>query len=292
MIRDAYAYPLANESELNVISFRTGVQARLLANWWRLTGRRFDVLGVMRGFGKRTLSLIREIPARRVIVHDQRLSAEATEIVHGDPIDTDNDPHYGPAWRIVRALNMEFPAPDRLHFPRLAARWQTRDKRFIVVCPLSDERRRNIPASAIESLYAHLRERHPDHQVLVLVRRKGDLQALTRIPKIPIREFLNMPRLVDLLLQSSHFYGTDTGLLHLAIAMGMPCTAFFGPTQPHRVLPVEQADISAWRAPILGDRHCDLKVCDNAVCIARAVSMMVDGEDTASEPTRSGCPLG
>lgn len=292
MIRDAYAYPLTHEAELNLIPFRSGLGAQLTVWWWRLSGRRFDALGVMRGFGKRTQSLIRGIPARRVIVHDERLSSVATEIVSVETSSAGNDPHYGPAWRVARALDGNLPAPDRLDFPALARQWNAADKRLVAICPLSDERRRNISAAAIEALCDALRLRHPDREVVVLVRDAGDFTALSRFPNVPVREFRDMPGLIDLFLQCSHYYGTDTGLLHMAAAMGMPCTVFFGPTQPYRVLLPGQPDVTVIREPILGDRHCDIKSCVQPVCIENAVATLT-GEDTGKAMLNPppGCPL-
>lgn len=292
MIRDAYAYPLAHEAELNLIPYRSGLGAQLTAWWWRLSKRRFDALGVMRGFGKRTLSLVRGIPARRVIVHDERLATVATEIVSVETFNAGSDPHYGPAWRVARALDAKLAAPDRLCFPALARRWNAADKRLVAICPLSDEPRRNMPAAAIEALYEALRLRHPDREVVVLVRDTGDLKALSRFPTVPVKEFRDIPGLLELFLQCSHYYGTDTGLLHMAAAMGMPCTVFFGPTQPHRVLLPGQLDVTVVRESVLGDRHCDIKSCVRPVCIEKAVATLTrkdTGEALPDPPP--GCPL-
>jgi ADP-heptose:LPS heptosyltransferase len=291
MIREAYAHALANEPDLRVIPYRSGVGASLRAWWWRVTGRRFDVLGVMRGFGRRTMSLVCRIPARRVIAHDRGLAAVATDIVATEPGDSGEEPHHGPAWRVARAIEATLPEPAMLSFPGLTSRWRATTKRYIAFCPISDERRRNIPAEALEALYVRLQRLHPDREVLVLVREADDLKALERAPAIPVRAFHTMPALIEVLLQSGHFYGTDTGLLHLAMAMGMPCTAFFGPTQPHRVLPAMQPDVVALRTPALGERHCDVKACTNAVCITRAVMTFIGDVAPTETPPRPECPL-
>jgi ADP-heptose:LPS heptosyltransferase len=289
MIRDAYAHPLAAEPELEIIPYRTGTGALLRAWWWRLSRRRFDVLGVMRGFGERTMALVTKIPARRIIVHDARLASVATEVVAVDKEASAEDPHYGPALRVARALDAAMPEPRSLRFPELSRRWLASPKRNIVICPLSDELRRNIPAQSIEALYAHLTVRHPDQEVLVLVRERQDMAVFSPLPKVPVTEFHDIPGLLELLMQSSQFYGTDTGLLHLAIAMGLPCVVFFGPTQPQRVLPPDRSGIVALRVPVLGERHCDVKSCTSAVCIARAAADLTGAE--AGAALTPGCPL-
>lgn len=293
MIRDAYAPMLANESALSVVHYRSGISARLLAAWWRLTGRRYDTLGVMRGFGSRTMALMRAIPARHIVVHDARLASLAHEVARLDPAAMADDPHYGPALRVARTLDADLPAPERLELPGLAARWAAATKRHVVICPLSDEERRNIPAAPMQALYADLQRRHPDQEVLVLVRGEEELRATTRWPGMKIATFRDIPGMISVLLQTSHLYGTDTGMLHLAAAMGMPCRAFFGPTQPHRVLAPGQSNVTYFRDPTLGDRHCDVKSCVSAVCIARAIALSIDGGDHGLPlaPELPDCPL-
>jgi ADP-heptose:LPS heptosyltransferase len=292
MIRDAYVAPLAHEPELRLIPYRSGIAAWWSIQWWRITRRRYDAVGLMRGFGARTRVLIRKVPTRRVVVHDLRLTDVATDVAPAWPAEAGEEPHYGPAWRVARVLDGTIPEPESIRFPGLATRWQATPKRYVIICPLSDEHRRNIPADAIESLHSHLRRRYPDREVLVLVRQLEDLRILGRQPAVPVMAFREMPELIGLMLQSSDFYGTDTGLLHLAAAMGMPSTAFFGPTQPGRVMPHWQPGMVALRRSILGDRHCEIKACTNAVCIAQAVGEFTgDNGLSTTQPTLPDCLL-
>ena len=67
--------------------------------------------------------------------------------------------------------------------------------------------------------------------------------------------------------QLEHLHSTDTGLYHLAAAMGIPLTTYFGPTQPERqwlsgVAPPPAADPHrrAGRRPLRG-RGCLRPVC-------------------------------
>jgi ADP-heptose:LPS heptosyltransferase len=291
MIRDAYAYPLVGEPQLKIIPYRTGMGALLRAWWWRLSGRRFDVLGVMRGFGKRTVTLIKNIPADQIVAHDIRLAAVATEVVVADQGSLATDPHYGPALRVAQALDPKLAEPHRLCFPELKRRWQAARKKYLVICPMSDERRRNIPAESINALHAHLQARHPDLEVLVLVRERQDVAIFVRPPEVSVTAFHDIPNLIELLLQTSQFFGTDTGLLHLATAMGIPCVVFFGPTQPRRVLLPNQPGVVALRVSVLGDRHCDIKTCTSPACIARAVAAFTEQENQTQRQGPPNCPL-
>lgn len=295
LIRDVYAHAIVGEPLIETITFRGGIHARLLAWRWRLTGRRFDVLGVMRGVGERTMDLVKSIPAGRVVVHDARLARVATEVATGQTSTAlapgPGIPHYEPALRVARALAADLPPPPCIRFDALANRWQATAKRYIAICPLSDEPRRNIPAPALDALYGWLRARHPDREIKVLVRNKEELRRLAQKPAAPVTFFNDMPGLLRILLESSQYYGADTGTMHLAAGMGLPCTVFFGPTQPHLVLPRTQPGIVAVRLPALGARHCDVKSCPRADCIALAVSQHIGNARPDGEPLPPACPL-
>lgn len=299
LIRSDYAYPLRGEDGVEVIPFKNGIDAMRLVVWWRLSGRKFDKFVVLRGFGTRTRYLIKSIPAKEVIVHDQRLADLADYLAA--PASSDNlaeEPHYGPSLRAARALVADLPRPEKIEFAALAHAWRSGKKRFVAICPLSDEPRRNIPTDAIEHLVECLGRKYPGLDVVVLVRRRSDLRVLGRLPDVPFRFFQTLPDLCRILADCISYYGTDTGLLHLAMAMNMPCTVFFGPTQPIRVLPKLQPDTLAIRTAILADKHCNIKSCKNAVCIARAVEEYVAHDnlrcahiDENTDGLPMGCPL-
>lgn len=291
LIRDVYAPLVAGEAGVRVVAYRSGLQGRLLAWWWRVSGRRFDVLGVLRGFGPRTLALAQGIPACRVVVHDPRLAAVASEVTTNADA---GEGHQGPALRVARAIAPDLAAPDRLDFPALAQRWRQAEKRYVVLFPVSDEPRRNLPGPAVERLLLWAERQHPGLEVKLLVRELADLDLLADCPpslRAAATAFHDIPGLCDALAGAACFYGTDTGLLHLAAAMGMPGTAFFGPTQPARVLLPGQAAVTAVRAPVLGQLHCDVKACTLPVCLDRAVADVCGEPEPAAAVLRPDCPL-
>lgn len=291
LMREAYSHAIANEERVEVKYYRNGLHAGILAWWWRISRRHFDVLAVLRGYGKRTYSLAKGIPARRKVVHEPFLAELATDCVEMPPSEIET-PHYEPALRVAQALAPGLVAPARIHFDALASKWKAAPKKFVLICPLSDELRRNIPTLAIDALYERLRESCPDLEVRVLARNEKEILALKQIPRTPVIFFRDIPDLIEILLNTAHYYGTDTGLLHLAAGMGLPCTVFFGPTQPHRVMPLEQPNFVALRAQALGSQHCDLKACTSASCIASVVGDHV-GRDLLRElpPALQECPL-
>ena len=101
-----------------------------------------------------------------------------------------------------------------------------------------------------------------------------------------------MAALVDELAQLAHLYTTDTGVYHLAVAMGVPTTVFYGPTQPWKNGFPAQARLARIRLAALGGEHCEIKDCRQPVCLERAVALACG--DAAREPvdrTPEGCLL-
>ena len=108
-------------------------------------------------------------------------------------------------------------------------------------------------------------------------------------------EWRDFHDLNDLAAQYSElraWYGTDTGLYHMAAAIGVPATVFFGPTQPHKVVMPAQAGVTWVRLAELGETHCEQKECLRPCCLHQAVADFagVPGA-TALEETPAGCPL-
>ena len=88
------------------------------------------------------------------------------------------------------------------------------------------------------------------------------------------------------------WYGTDTGLYHLAVACGIPATVFFGPTQPHKIVMPAQPDTKVYRLAVLGDKHCDEKSCARPLCLHANIAAFAHTQTTTRlDETPAGCPL-
>ena len=102
-----------------------------------------------------------------------------------------------------------------------------------------------------------------------------------------------MHQLVDALCACRHLLTTDTGVYHLAASIGVPCTVFFGPTQPDKIVMPEQAGIEKVRLPSLANAHCEVKDCQQPFCLNLAVDRWCGGKtdipDTGRLPV--GCLL-
>ncbi|MDX8387979.1 MAG: glycosyltransferase family 9 protein [Ghiorsea sp.] len=76
---------------------------------------------------------------------------------------------------------------------------------------------------------------------------------------------LDMPELCNFLGQSAVVVAPDTGLLHLASAMGTPTISFWGPTPRWRNAPHAKSDLYVESNPECGP--CIKKTCDNFICM-------------------------
>jgi len=120
----------------------------------------------------------------------------------------------------------------------------------------------------------------------------GALSGMSWPKAVVWRPFRNLRALLTEYLQTSAWYGTDTGLYHVAVALGLPATVFFGPTQPWRVVAREQPNVKVVRLVGLGQAHCDVISCRNAACLHHAVAIWAgNSAPIDSSGTPANCPL-
>jgi len=135
--------------------------------------------------------------------------------------------------------SLELPAPEfsaRLNLP--AALQEEAERRLpfaldrIALHPGSGAARKNWPLERWEALVAAL-----SPSPLLLILGEADASAAARFraldePRIQKAEQWPLPPLAAALAQCRLFVGHDTGIAHLAAAVGTPCLLLFGPTDP------------------------------------------------------------
>ncbi len=291
LTRSNYAALLAGEAGVRVLGFssRIGMLVRLLR--MRLFEPPFDALLVLWGFGKPIEWIGRLIRASRKIYLDGRYPD-----IYPEHPDIPRDAlQYEPMWRVAREFEAGLPAPDRLFVPGLAA-LRTGQPEAIGIAPLADEPRRIMNAAALAQLVRAVQARHPQAPVRVLINASDDGARPLLDAGLPAgAEFRFFPKLSDLLREFgdlAHWYGTDTGLYHLAAAMGVPATVFYGPTRPHTNMFPAQTDSRGIRLRVLGGAHCEEKSCTQPYCLYSAVAQFSDARSSGSlAATPTGCPL-
>jgi hypothetical protein len=137
---------------------------------------------------------------------------------------------------------------------------------------------------------------HPGRPVWILLnpsdRGADSVRGVPLPAAAEVKAFQSLADLVPLYRELGAWYGTDTGLYHLAVALGIPATVFFGPTQPHLVVMPDQPGVAAPRLAALGDAHCDEKACTGPVCLHQCVAVWCGAHAAPRlDDTPAACPL-
>ena len=292
LTRSAYAQLLERESGIQVIPFdsRIGMLVRLL--WLRLTAPAFDVLAVLWGSGAPIKRIGQWVKAKRKIAWSKRFAPELFEegAMPQDHLLVD------PALSVIRTFEPNFTPPKALRIQSLIARRGATRQHAIGIVPIADERRRNLDAAALAHLVQGVRLRHPDATLRIFVNPGNDGAQTVVAQQFPagveLCTFSTLNDLVAQYMELAAWYGTDTGLYHLAVACGIPATVFFGPTQPHKIVMPEQPDVKVYRLSVLGNTHCDEKSCTRPLCLHMNVAAFAKSLPlTRIGETPPGCPL-
>lgn len=294
LMRADYAALLRGEREFGVIGFGSRLGLALAVLRLRLAcllrGGRMDVFAVLWGFGDAITMAARLSGAPRRLYIDGRMPALFPEY----PPEQDSDTLEGPAWLVARLLDAGLPRPESVLLPQLAT-LRTPGGKAVAVVPLANEPRKNMDRACVDALLAEVRRRHPGAAIRLFVN-PGDSGAQGMSVGLPadveLVSFSSVTQLVGLYRDIAAWYGTDTGTYHVAAAMGIPATVFFGPTQPLKIMLPAQPAARSVRLAVLGNEHCEVKDCADPACLQQAVSAW-SGTPLASPLARapSCCPL-
>jgi len=290
LTRSAYVPLLRGEAGLRILGFSSRIDMLLLLIRLRFEPA-FDALLVLWGFGTPIIWLGRLVRARRKIYLDARYSTIFAEYADLSPDRLQSEP----MWRVAKKFEPTLPQPKYLEVPSLAAKRSSNPK-SIGVAPLADESRRIMSPHTLAILLQMIVRLHPGAPVRVFVNPSDrGAQELMAVGLPTYAEFCFFPQLDDLVsgfAELAHIYCTDTGLYHLAAAMGIPATVYYGPTQPWKNMMPAQPGARGVRIRVLGAAHCEEKSCQRPLCIeavVRAVAAEPGLESLEGAPT--GCPL-
>jgi len=125
------------------------------------------------------------------------------------------------------------PTPDDL---AAATRVLTQAKcdasRLLVIFPGSGSPAKNWPAHKFAALAAMLTDRVG--VAIILGPAETSLEPIFREAGVPVLKDLDLPTVAAVARLASAFVGNDSGVSHLAAAVGAPGVAIFGPTDPAR----------------------------------------------------------
>lgn len=288
LARDPYTMLYPTAPNVRVVRYRSSAQAYLYCLGLRLLARRFDALVLLKGYGPKTEQLCRLVPARRKISSNSLIAVAGMEYTAGPGSDRQ---HYYPAYLALKMLDPGLEFPRQLAFPPLAQKRAAREPDCVVVCPVSEEERRCFTPAALRQVLALAAREYPGHRVLVTVRNEAELALLQGADTSGAEVFLfdTLDALIERFAASAHYFGTDTGLLHIALAMGMPATVFFGQSNPDDAVLPTQPGVRKIRLAALGTSVCPMEQCLRGDCIELAVRNATG--QPAALPIQDFCPL-
>jgi hypothetical protein len=294
LVRANYAPLFERETGMRVIGFSSRLAMFAKLALLRFFEAPFEALLVLLGAGPPIERLGRMVRAHHKVFLDGRFKDVYTQWpqVPGD------HRHFEPAWLVARAYEPALAAPLYSRIPSLAA--QRRPAKIVAIAPVSDEPRRSMGPGALYALIPVLARWHPGCEIHVLINPADrDARPLLEAGKnagLPagaqFERFATLRTLVESLYRVEHLYSTDTGLYHLAAALGVPTTTYYGPTQPWKNGFPAQPDLTRVRLAALGGDHCEEKQCRQPVCLANAVALHAGAQaDSEVDSTPPRCLL-
>ena len=120
----------------------------------------------------------------------------------------------------------------------------------IVVHPGSGSPSKNWPAERFVEVIRRLRSHHKEVVAVVGEADVAGAALLAReMPDLPLLSGLSLTELAETLSECASFLGNDSGITHLAAAVGLPVVALFGPSEPDTWAPRGRGAIRVIRAP-------------------------------------------
>lgn len=270
-VRQAYAPLFENEPDIRVLPFSSSAALYFGILRLRLFGG-IARMASLWGFGKAIEKAGRLSGAKQRCYIDGRFGDAYTHSAGTTPNDTIGDP----AWLVACQLDPTLPRPQQLELPVLARRRMLAQADAIALTPVADEARKVIDADGLRSMARVAKQRFPGAPIWLLGNPNDAALAPLLAEGLPegvvLKPFRNMEELIDALAHTRALFTVDTGVYHLAAAMGVPTTAFFGPTLLLRAFLPEQPDVQGERLPQLGNLHCEIKTCTRPLCLYDAVA--------------------
>lgn len=122
--------------------------------------------------------------------------------------------------------------------------------RPVVVHPGSGSPAKTWPADRFADILRRLRA---DGRDVAVVLGEADADVAVRLarelPDLPRLEGLSLVELAGVLAESERFLGNDSGITHLAAAVGLPVVALFGPSSAETWAPRGRGGVRVLRAP-------------------------------------------
>jgi hypothetical protein len=133
----------------------------------------------------------------------------------------------------LEALGMAVPGVEECltRFRECFGGWKGQTERLVGICPGSGHRAKNWP---LERFAETARELARGGHLPVQILGPTELELGIRLPDVPEIRPRDPAELADILAGMRLVFGNDSGPLHLAAWLGVPCIALFGPSDARR----------------------------------------------------------
>ena len=121
---------------------------------------------------------------------------------------------------------------------------------LVVVHPGSGSPAKNWPADRFVQVIRRLREQGREVVAVLGEADVAESAVLAReVPGVPVLAGLSLVELAETLAECAAFLGNDSGITHLAAAVGLPVVALFGPSDAEKWAPRGRGGVKVVRAP-------------------------------------------
>jgi len=169
-----------------------------------------------------------------------RLAAATDADVSFHPFRPDGDGHVSAGYlRAIGEVASQIdsrlePTPDDLAAAsRVLAKSKCDRSNLIVIFPGSGSPAKNWPADKFAALASMLNDSRQSC-VVVLGPAESSIEPIFRDARVPVLSDLDLPTIAAIARLASIFVGNDSGVSHLAAAVGASGVVIFGPTDPAR----------------------------------------------------------
>lgn len=281
LIRSQYIEIIKQEKNIKFVPYYFRPQAFLWAWLQKWCGRKFDILCVLRGFGGQSVRLAKVIPANKKVVPEHLLIDFPATIIKKPQSNKISQPLLQYSVDLINGFCPAYINPNKLELPKLMALAKNTPKILITICPIASENRRTLTAEGLKKLVEYLKNYFPKNEIAVLLRNKAELKYFSEdILSLPILYYQNIKTLINIFKKTEKYYGVDSGHYHLACAMGLECTVFFGPSEPSYVVLAEQKNAMAIRQTNLGEKFCENISCKTPYCLDIAINQFINGDNS------------
>jgi ADP-heptose:LPS heptosyltransferase len=285
ILRRNYAKLVAGEKGFRLVPYLGRWQIVLWFWLRRLFTSSYDAFVVLWGFGEPVVHFGKLVKARRMIYLDGRYA----ELFPEFPPETDYERQVDHSWKAAELFSPGLAKPLELRIDSL--RSLRKPGQIISICPTASAPERSLDSSIVAVLLSTLHHRYPEHELVLTVNPGEEHLLPADLPfAVTLLTFTSLQQIVDHYQSVGRWFGTDTGLFHLAAAMGVPCEVFFGPTCIESNIMPKQ-DVTGYK--LSGFARFDCKIpCTRPVCLFQAIcNESGDGEDYGVDATPAACPL-